>query len=193
MGSSGSLRARLRRLDVLSQHVVHLERTVPGAGACHACRDERGAVVFVAHGAEAPPPRTCPNCRRQIPAVFVIVPYMVPPAAEPKWFLKGVGAVALWALMVGIVAHGALAATLNSRRPLVPAKLARGQESAAYDAMGPDGVGREHARALDRLRASRLPAPGALHRDRQLRLPVRMARPAGGNRARRAQWTRSGA
>lgn len=78
---------------------------------------------------------------------------------KARWLTRRAGVAALSLLLVGVAAHGALAATRNALRPLSPRRVLQGQAAEAYYLGGPGGVGPLHDAALqavERLSCRRL-------------------------------------
>jgi hypothetical protein len=90
--------------------------------------------------------------RLQLP-LFALAPIALCTFSSP-WFARGLRGAAMGVLLTGLVAHGALAAVLNARRPLDPTRLGDAHRPQAYYVMGPAGVMEAHATALDILEKS---------------------------------------
>ena len=84
--------------------------------------------------------------RLQLP-LFALAP-MVLCAFGGSRFERGPRGLAMGLVMTVLVAHGAMAAVLNARRPVEPSKLVDARAAQSYYALGPAGVGKAHTAAL---------------------------------------------
>jgi len=95
--------------------------------------------------------------RLQLP-LFAMLPLTLG-VFRAQWLTRGWGAAAFWLLLVFTAAHATVAATLNPRRPVDPAKIFEGRSAQAYYTSGPLGVAETHdatLHALEQLPCRRL-------------------------------------